>query len=454
MKTYWDEYKRKLITAEQAAQLVQTGDIIELGMFATKPVAFDAALAQRAGEPDLYVPIRGTGGVLPVPEVVKADPQQQTFQYFSWFCTALDRKLSDFGLLNHIPMHYHEATGCATFPRERIHGNFWVAQTTPMDEHGCFNFGLGCSHNRAVALNARVAVVEVNQNMPFCPGGNDEYVHISEIDYVIEGSNQPIFTPPPAAAPTPEETRIARLILEEIPDGACMQLGIGAMPNLLGHIIADSDLRNLGVQSEMFCDAFVEMYEKGKITNRAKAYDFNKSTYSFCLGTQDTYDFLNHNPRCGACAVEYTNLPANIARHDNVISINNILEADLFSQVCSESSGIRQISGSGGQVDFVDGAFHSKGGKSFLAFTSTYRDKEGNLQSRIKPLLTPGAIITVPRASVHWLVTENGKVNMKNLSIWGRAEAMVSLAHPDFQDDLIKAAQEMKIWSRSNKLRF
>lgn len=453
-KTYLEEYKRKLITPEQAAALVQTGDIIEYGQFATKPVDFDRALAKRAGEPGLMVPIRMTGGILPVPEVVKADPEQRTFMMYSWFCTALDRKMSDYGLLSYIPKHYHEATETSRNPRPQIHGNFWVCQTTPMDEHGCFNFGLAASHSRAVALNARVAIVEVNHNMPYCPGGNNEYVHISEIDYIIEGSNTPIFTTPPAGEPTPEERRIAELIMEEIPDGACMQLGIGAMPNLLGHMIAESDLKDLGVQSEMFCDAFVEMYEKGKITNRRKAYDQDKSTYAFCLGTQETYDFLNRNPRCGACTVEYTNHPARIAMHDNVISINNILEADLFGQICSESSGTRQISGTGGQLDFVDGAYHSKGGKSFLAFVSTYKDKEGNVHSRIKPMLTPGAIVTVPRASVHYLVTENGKVNMKDLSIWGRAEAMISLAHPDFRDELIKAAQDMKIWTRTNKTRF
>jgi len=176
-------------------------------------------------------------------------------------------------------------------------------------------------------------------------------------------------------------------------------------------MIADSDLKDLGIQSEMFCDAFVEMYEKGKITNAKKAYDINKSTYAFSMGMKKTYDFLDHNPRCGACSVGYTNLPSGVAAHDSFISINNILEADLLGQVCSESFGVRQISGTGGQFDFVDGAFHSKGGKSFLAFSSTYKDKDGKVHSRINPFLTPGAAVTIPRASVHWLVTENGKVN-------------------------------------------
>ena len=457
MSTYMEEYKRKLITAEQAAKLVQSNDIIEYGMFATKPIDFDVAMGKRAGEPGLEnVSIRGTGGVLPIPEVIKGDPEQKSFQYFSWFFTALDRKAGDFGLCCHNPFNYHEATILAyNSDFYDLWPSVWVAQATPMDQHGCFNFGLGNSHNRGVALaSKRLAIVEINENMPRCLGGNDEYVHISEIDYIVEGSNQPIFTVPPAAAPTPEEEKIAAFIMNEIRDGACIQLGIGAMPNLLGTMLADSDLKDLGVQSEMFCDAYVAMYEKGKITNARKAFDINKSTYSFCLGTQETYDFLNDNPRCGSCTVNYTNNPQQIAAHDNVISINNILEIDLLTQVCSETSGLRQISGTGGQLDFVIGAFHSKGGKAFLAFNSTYKDKEGKLQSRVRPLLTPGGVVTVPRTMVQYLVTEWGIVNVKALSIWGKAEAIINLAHPDFRDELIAQAKEMKIWSRTNRIPF
>ena len=207
--------------------------------------------------------------------------------------------------------------------------------------------------------------------------------------------------------------------MEDIKDGAMIQLGIGAMPNLIGNLLAESDVKDLGIQTEMFCDSFVKMYEKGRITNAKKAYDINKSTYSFCLGTQDTYDFLDGNPRVASCTVNYTNDPTRVAMHDNVIAINNILEIDLLSQVCSETSGLRQISGTGGQLDFVIGAFHSKGGKAFLAFSSTYKDKEGKVHSRIRPMLTPGAAVTVPRTQVQYVVTEYGKANLKAKSTWG-----------------------------------
>ncbi|NLF44545.1 MAG: butyryl-CoA:acetate CoA-transferase [Syntrophomonadaceae bacterium] len=457
MSTYMEEYKRKLVTADQAAQLCESNVIVDYGMFATKPVDFDVALAKRAGDGLENVSVRGTGSVLPVPDVIFKDREQQTFQYFSWYFTALDRKAGDFGLAAHNPFNYHEANLLTYDPaRQFAHliPQIWCAQVTPMDNQGCFNFGLGNSHNRGLAINCDIAIVEVNENMPRCLGGNDEYVHISEIDYIIEGSNTPIFSLPPNPEPTPEERKIAEYIVEEIVDGACVQLGIGALPNCIGNMIADSDLKDLGIQSEMFCDAFVKMYEAGKVTNAKKAYDINKSAYSFCLGMQETYDFLHDNPRCASTNVLHTNDPARVAMHDNVIAINNILEVDLLSQVCSESFGLRQISGTGGQLDFVIGAFHSKGGKGFLAFSSTFKDKEGKVHSRVKPLLTPGAVVTVPRTQVQYLVTEYGKVNLKAMSTWGRAEALINIAHPDFRDELINSAKEMKLWSRTNRIPF
>ncbi|HNX29916.1 MAG TPA: acetyl-CoA hydrolase/transferase C-terminal domain-containing protein [Syntrophomonadaceae bacterium] len=455
MNTYMEEYKRKLVTPEQAAKLVTSNKIIDYGSFACKPVDFDIALAERVGDDLQGVSIRCAGTVLPVPQVILKDPEQKTFQYFSWYFTAIDRKAGDFGLVSHLPFNYHEATMMAYNPDyKRAWPDIWVCQTTPMDNSGCFNFGLGNSQLRGMALGAKIAMVEVNENMPLCLGGSDEYVHISEIDYIIEGSNTPIFSLPQLPEASPEEKKIAELIVEEIHDGSCLQLGIGSLPNAIGYLLADSDLKDLGVQGEMFCDAFVTMYEAGKITNSKKVRDFNKSTYAFCLGTQKTYDFLNANPRCASYTVDYTNNPTNVALNDNVVAINNILEVDLFSQVCSETSGLRQVSGTGGQLDFVIGAFHSKGGKSFLAFTSTFKDKEGNVHSRIKPLLTPGSVVTVPRTVVHYLVTEYGKVDLKAHSVWGRAEALINLAHPQFRDDLLKSAREMKIWSKTNRIPF
>jgi len=454
MSTYMDEYRSKLISAEQAARLVKSGMVIEYGQFATKPVDFDRALGARAGEENLTdVTVRATGTVLPVPEVVKNDPQHKSFTYGSWYCTAVDRKMGDFGLCIHYPFNYHEANNVGTLSSfQHRWCDIWVAQTTPMDRGGCFNFGLGNSHSYALGSTAKIRIVEVNTNMPRCLGGFEEGIPLDEVDYIIEGSNSPIFVTPPSPAPNEAEQKIAEFIVEEIRDGSCIQLGIGALPNTIGMMLADSDLKDLGVQSEMFCDAFVAMYEAGKITNAKKASDRFKSTYTFCLGQQSTYDYIHDNPRLASCPVQYTNDPARVRLNDRMVSINNILEIDLLSQVCSESKGLRQISGTGGQLDFVIGAFESNEGMSFLAFSSTFKDKDGNLHSRIRPLLTPGGVVTVPRTMVNWVVTEYGKVNMKALSIWERAEALINIAHPDFRDQLIKDAEQMKLWRPTNKI--
>jgi acyl-CoA hydrolase len=455
MNTFLAEYKNKLISAEKAAELVKSNDIIDYGMFATKPVDFDVALSQRGGQLK-NVCIRGTGTVPPFPAVIQNDPEQKSFMYFSWYFTLLDRMAGDKNLACHLPFNYHEATLLAYHHRDLIHlkPRIWVAQVTPMDRNGCFNFGLGNSHNRGLALWADVCIVEVNENMPRCLGGNDEYIHISEVNYIIESKNTPVFTTPKMPEASPEEKKIAEYIMPHIEDGSCLQLGIGSLPNAIGEMIARSDLKDLGIQSEMFCDAMVTMYESGKVTNAKKTFDINKSTYSFCLGTKETYDFIHDNPRTASCKVHHTNNPDFVAMNDKVVSINNIVEVDLLSQVCSETSGLRQISGTGGQLDFVIGAFHSKGGKSFLAFKSTYKDKQGNLHSRIKPLLKPGSVVTVPRTMVQYLVTENGIYNMKARSVWGRAECLINLAHENFREELIKSAQEMNIWSRTNKVPF
>ena len=308
MNTFLSEYKNKLISAEKAAELVKSNDIIDYGMFATKPVDFDVALSQRVGQLS-SVCVRGTGTVPPFPAVIQNDPEQKSFMYFSWYFTLLDRMAGDKNLACHLPFNYHEATLLAYHHRDLIHlkPKIWVAQVTPMDRNGCFNFGLGNSHNRGLALWADITIVEVNENMPRCLGGNDEYIHISEVDYIIEGKNTPVFTTPKMPEASLEEKKIAEFIMPHIEDGSCLQLGIGSLPNAIGEMIAKSDLSDLGIQSEMFCDAMVTMYESGKITNAKKSFDINKSTYSFCLGTKETYDFIHDNPRTASCKVHHTN---------------------------------------------------------------------------------------------------------------------------------------------------
>lgn len=449
MNTYLEEYRRKLTTAEKAVQLVKSGDYLDYGTFNGKPIALDKALAARRDELQ-GVTVRVVASIPPVPQVVQQDPTNKAFRYLSWYYSALDRKMGDLGLCDHLPFTYHEAN-FITQTFEEIRPNVVMCQVTPMDEHGYFNFGPNNSHTFDLCMRADHVIVEVNENVPRCLGGSQEAIHLSQVTYVVEGDNSPLFELPPPAEPTEEEKIIAGLIIEEIHDGACLQLGIGSLPNLIGIRLSKSGIRDIGIHSEMFCEAFIDMFEAGCISNRFKTFDCHKATYTFGLGTRKLYDFMHNNSLLSSQPACVVNKPSIIATNDNMASINNIVEVDLFSQVCSESVGVRHVSGTGGQLDFVQGAFASKGGKSFLAFSSSFVDGNGDRHSRIKSVLTPGSVVTVPRTLVHFLVTEQGMVNVKAKSVWERAEALISIAHPDFRDDLLQEAEQMKIWRRSNK---
>ena len=245
---------------------------------------------------------------------------------------------------------------------------------------------------------------------------------------------------------------VAKLVVPEICDGACLQLGIGSMPNAIGKMIAESDLKDLGVHTEMYVDAFVDMSIAGRITGLRKPFDRGRQTYAFAAGTQKLYDFIDNNPECMAAPVSYVNDIARVSQIDNFISINGAVDIDLYGQVSSESSGIHHISGAGGQQDFVMGAYLSKGGKSFICCSSSYMDKKsGQLKSRIRPTLLEGSVVTATRTNLHYVVTEYGKFNAKGKSTWERAEGLIAIAHPQFREELIAEAEKMHIWRRSNK---
>ena len=216
-------------------------------------------------------------------------------------------------------------------------------------------------------------------------------------------------------------------------------------------MICDSDRRDLGVHTELYVDAFVDMSLAGKINGSKKNVDKGRQVYAFAMGSQRTYDFLDNNPECMSTPVDYTNNMFVIASIDNFISINNAIDIDLYGQVNAETAGYRNISGAGGQLDFVLGAYNSRGGKSFICCSSVHKNQDGTLSSRILPLLDKGSVVTDTRANPQYIVTEYGMVNLKGLSTWERAEALISIAHPDFRDELVKNAEEMHIWRKSNK---
>ncbi len=439
-----EEYRKKTVTAEEAVKVVKSGDWVEYGQFATQAIVLDKALAARKNELR-DVKIRTTTRVASMPEVVKADPSAEHFRYHSLHYMGVDRRSQEMGNCWYIPIMFHEVP---SYYRNYMDVDVAMIATTSMDAHGYFNFGPSCSFSRAICDKAKKIVLEVNPNTPRCLGGCEESVHISEVDYIVE-VDWP-FPEFPFPDPTDLDKKIAALIVEEMEDGSCLQIGQGGMPIAVGWMIAESGLKDLGIHSEMFCDSMIGMIETGKITGAKKNIDRHKIVYTFALGVKRTYDFLHDNPMCAIYPVSYTNDPSIVRQNDRVVSINNCVEVDLFGQVSSESSGPKQLAGTGGQVDFALGAFHSKGGKSFICMSSTY-NKKGEPTSRVVPMLKPGTIVTTPRTIVSYLVTEYGVVFMKGKSTWERAEAIISIAHPDFRDGLIKEAEKMGLWRRSNK---
>jgi len=443
-KAIWDKYRSKLIIADQAAKVVKSGDWVYYSHFVMNPVTLDRALAKRVGE-IVDVNISITCGMHPM-QVAVCDPEHKTFTYNVSFFSRSDRSLAKQGLAYFIPSNYHEQpwrirNGFAPHP------NVAMIKTTPMDKDGFFNFSTSCSYTKAVVEEADVVILETNEGVPRCLGGHSENIHISDADYIVEAEKAPLMSIPQPKA-SAEEVKMAEFVIEEIRDGACLQLGIGGIPNMVGSLIAESDLKDLGMHSEMICDAFVDLYDKGKIKGLNKYNNKNKMVYTFSMGTSDLYEFLHDNPACATFPVDYTNEAEIIAQNDNVISINNALQVDLYGQISSESIGNRQISGSGGQGDFVIGAAKSKGGKAFICLRST-RIVNDRLVSRIVPDIQ--GITSVPRAWAFYIVTEFGKVCLKGKSTWQIAESLISIAHPDFQDDLVKAAEKKGIWRRSNK---
>ena len=274
-------------------------------------------------------------------------------------------------------------------------------------------------------------------------------VHISEVDHVVEVGSRPLWSMT-LPAPTEADRRIAAHILPHLCDGATLQLGIGGTPNALGELIADSDLRDLGMHTELCSDGYLALHQAGKLTNRRKSLYPNKGVLSLAIGSRPLNDWLHENPDLLGFPVSYVNDPAVIAQNDNMISINGCLHVDLYGQVGAESSGFRQISDTGGQLDFVEGAIRSKGGKAFLCMNSTFTDKTGQVHSRILPSLN-GDIVTTPRSMAYYVVTEYGAVNLAGLSTWQRADALISIAHPDFREELIQAAEKQRIWLPHHK---
>ena len=441
---FHQEYLRKLVTPEEAVKAVKSGDWVDYTTNVCFPPLLDAALARRRDE---LTDVKVRGNLLFGPlQIVECDPTREHFCYNSWHCSGYERRLCDRGLCNYIPMIFRNVV---PYYRHFLTVNVAMMCVPPMDKHGYFNLSCATGVARGILDKADVVILEINEHLPYIYGGFDECIHLSEVDYIVEGPHDPL-PEFPVAESAPEDRAIAGILVPHVRDGAALQLGIGAMPNVVGSLLAQSDVKDLTMHTELCGDAYYRLYEAGKLTGAQCALHRNKGLTGIVFGSRSLYDWVDHNPGVTVAPLEYVNAPATIAQMENMVSINSCISADLYGQVCAESAGLRHISGTGGQLDYLTGAADAKGGKAFICMTSSFVDKTGVRRSRIVPRFD-GDIITDPRSQAYYLVTEYGAINLAGRSTWERAELLISIAHPDFRKELIAAAERQKIWRRSNR---
>jgi itaconate CoA-transferase len=431
---YTSEYKRKLTTPEKAVKRIKNNSTIIHGMATGEPPALLKAIADRVRSGDL------TGAtafsLLPLKhsmETILAADLSDRIRCFCWFVSSSERNMVKDGIDFFVPNEFHQVPRLI---RDFMKIDVTVTTVSPMDKAGFFTFGTINDYISTAARHTGRLIVEVNPNMPRVFG--DSLLHVSEVDAIVE-NEAPLLEFCPAE-PKPEAEIIGKSIAEMIPDGATIQLGLGGIPNAVATYLEDH--KDLGVHTELFCPGMVHLIRKGVVTGRKKNIHPRKHIFTNALGDQDTYDFMHDNPAVESYPVSYTNTPHIIAQNDDMISINSTIEVDLLGQCNSEFLSGFQFSGTGGQLDFVRGAFNSKGGKSIIAFYSTA--DHGSI-SRIVPRFEPGTVVTTPRMDTHFLATEYGVVNVMGKSTRERALDIISIAHPKFRDDLLKEAKSMHI---------
>ncbi|MGN1414027.1 MAG: acetyl-CoA hydrolase/transferase family protein [Anaerovoracaceae bacterium] len=447
------QYESKKATASEAAAIVKNGYRVHFGTGAGVVDAMDRALAERVG--DLRdVTILSTVGIHPEPlktwEAAKAlgEEGNRHVRFISAHFSAFDRQMAEEGNCWYMPMMFCELP--ELWNDNGNHIDVAMFQVGPMDCNGDFNLGPQVADMLGVIRGARKIVVEVNENMPFAYGYSNE-INIKDVDYIVEGDNPPMATLS-VKPPSDVDQEIANHVVNHLESGSTLQIGIGGLPSSIGSLLAKSDINDLNIHTEMFVDAYLDLYEAGKIVNKINLpMNHGRAVYSFAAGSKKLYDFIDNNPTCCCAPVEWVNNCTNIAEINKFVSINSCIGVDIYGQVCAETAGYQQISGTGGQLDFVIGAYRSNGGKSFLCLPSTRVLKNGQRISLISPVLPPGSVVTTPRSCTGFIVTEYGAANLKGKSTWERAEMLINIAHPDFRDELIQEAEKMGIWKRSSK---
>ncbi len=434
MNKYYTEYQRKLTDPKRASEKIENGNTIVHGLSIAEPPALLSAIADRARAGNLrdikiysLLPLAHAAKTVLVPDL------SDCIQAYSWFVTAADRDRVKVGLDYFVPNYFHQIPRlCSDFMKIDV----TITTVSPMDKSGYFSFGTANDFTSTAARHCKRLIIEVNQNMPRVFG--DSLLHISEVDALVE-NNVPLLEMIPPE-PEPEDEIIGKQIANLVPDGATLQLGVGGIPNSIARYLDGH--KDLGVHTEVFGPGMVDLIEKGVVTGRRKTIHARKSVFTVTQGVKRTYEFINDNHSIESYPVSYVNEPSVIAQNDNMISINSIIEVDLLGQCNAEFLGGSQFSGTGGQLDFVRGAFNSRGGKSILAFYSTA--KKGEI-SRVVPRFQTGTVVTTPRMDTHYLVTEYGVVNLKGKSTRERALDIINIAHPKFRDGLLREAEDMHL---------
>lgn len=416
------------VSADEAVKAVRSGDHIHLGSVASVPHILIEALVRRAdaGElEDLHFHHFHTEGAAPY-----SDPKYSGIFFEQGFFVGPNVRANvNAGYADYLPVHL--------FDTQRLYRNGAIklgaafVQVSLPDGNGMVSLGTSVDCSPAAIETARVKIAVVNPNVPFAYG---DLIPLDSFDYLVS-DDTPLFTKD-YTEPTQTDILIGKNCAELVSDGACLQMGIGSLPNALAAQLGDH--KDLGIHTEMFADGVLGLIKRGVITGRNKKIDQGKIVASFLLGSKEVYSFIDRNPDVLMREIGYVNDPWTISRNPKVTSINSATEIDLTGQVCADSIGTRIFSGTGGQLDFVRGAAMSEGGVSMIALAS--RTNKG--MSKIVPTLHPGAGVVTPRADVHWVVTEYGAVDLRGKSLQERAKLLISIAHPDDREALDRAAFE------------
>lgn len=432
MNNIKEEYRAKLTTPAGIAAQVESGWVCGTDIALAIPYAICNEIGERATHGELEnVTLHSMLDTHPLPFFDEA--YRGKLNGVSWFSGSEMRKAVNGGWADIMPVYYRDMPALI---EDYVELDAYFAVVSPMDAHGYFSTGCDGSISLALMRKAKRIYLQVNKNMPRALSA--PIIHISQVTGLCEVDEKLAVLP--SSKPDSISTTIGNLIASEIPDGATIQLGIGAIPDAVG--MALKDKHHLGIHTEMFTDSMVELITCGAADNSRKPLHTGKTVAAFAFGSKRIYDYIDDNPSVEILPVDYVNNPATIARHPNFVSVNAALEVDFLGQVCAESIGARHISGTGGHCDYVRGAVLSPGGRSFVAFPSTAM---GGTASKIVPTLTPGAAVSTGKNDIDCIVTEYGIAKLRGKTLTQRVKALISIAHPKFREELAYAAKKQNI---------